>query len=136
LLNSRLGHFTAACLRRHPFSRSYGVNLPSSFTRVLSSTLGYSPHLPVSDCGTGNYQLKLRGFSWQPSYDHFLHPKAPFVSCFRVKKIRICLDLTPTHFHLHQQEAGFHFLRHPIALIIGTGILNLFAIAYAYSASA
>jgi len=31
-----------------PFSRSYGANLPSSFTRVLSSALGSSPHLPVS----------------------------------------------------------------------------------------
>ena len=30
----------------------------------------------------------------------------------------------------------FHFLRYLIALIIGTGILDLFAIAYAFSASA
>ena len=34
--------------RRDPFSRSYGVRLPSSLTAVLSSALGYSPHLPVS----------------------------------------------------------------------------------------
>ena len=34
------------------FSRSYGAMLPSSFTRVLSSALGFSPCLPVSDCGT------------------------------------------------------------------------------------
>src|ERR1700744_5785609 len=33
---------------RDPFSRSYGVRLPSSLTAVLSSALGYSPHLPVS----------------------------------------------------------------------------------------
>ena len=40
----------------HPFSRSYGVILPSSLTRVLSRALGFSPHLPVSVCGTGtNY---------------------------------------------------------------------------------
>ena len=37
---------------RHTFSRSYGVNLPSSLTRVLSSALGYSPHLPESVYGT------------------------------------------------------------------------------------
>jgi hypothetical protein len=37
---------------RHTFSRSYGVNLPSSLTRVLSSALGFSPHLPESVCGT------------------------------------------------------------------------------------
>ena len=34
--------------RRDPFSRSYGVRLPSSLTAVLSSALGYSPCLPVS----------------------------------------------------------------------------------------
>ena len=32
----------------HSLSRSYGVILPSSLTRVLSSALGFSPHLPVS----------------------------------------------------------------------------------------
>ncbi len=37
LLNSRLGLFSAPGLRRDPFSRSYGVNLPSSLTRGLSS---------------------------------------------------------------------------------------------------
>ena len=53
LLNSRLGHFTAAYFRRHPLSRSYGVNLPSSLTTLLPLVLGFSPHLPVSVCGTG-----------------------------------------------------------------------------------
>ena len=32
----------------HPLSRSYGVILPSSFTTVLSSALGFSPRQPVS----------------------------------------------------------------------------------------
>src|SRR5699024_11620526 len=36
-----------------PFSRSYGVILPSSLTRVVPLTLGFSPRLPVSVCGTG-----------------------------------------------------------------------------------
>ena len=53
MLNSRLGLFTAACFRRHPFSRSYGVNMPSSLTTLLPLVLGFSPHLPVSVCGTG-----------------------------------------------------------------------------------
>ena len=52
MLNSRLGLFTAACLRRHPFFRSYGVNMPSSLTTLLPLALGFSPHLPVSVCGT------------------------------------------------------------------------------------
>ena len=59
LVNSRLGHFTAAIFRWHPFSRTYGVILPSSLTIVLSLTLGFSPHLPVSVCGTGTYSLLI-----------------------------------------------------------------------------
>ena len=38
--------------RGHTFSRSYGVILPSSLTRVLSSALVCSTHLPVLVCGT------------------------------------------------------------------------------------
>ena len=54
LLNSCLGQFSAAYFRRHPFSRSYGVILPSSLTMLLPSALGFSPHPPVSVYGTGN----------------------------------------------------------------------------------
>ena len=53
LVNSRLGLFSAAYRSRLPFSRSYGVNLPSSLTTLLPLALGFSPHLPVSVCGTG-----------------------------------------------------------------------------------
>ena len=56
LLNSCLGHFSAACSRRHPFSRSYGVILPSSLTTLLPPALGFSPHPPVSVYGTGTYE--------------------------------------------------------------------------------
>jgi len=35
---------------------------------IHSSTLGSSPRLPVSVCGTGFYGLKLSGFSWKPVY--------------------------------------------------------------------
>ena len=70
MVNSRLGHVTAAIFRWHPFSRSYGVILPSSLTRVLSLTLGFSPHLPVSVCGTGTYSL-TSGFSWQCEISSF-----------------------------------------------------------------
>ena len=53
LLNSCLGQFSAACSRRHPFSRSYGAILPSSLTMLLPPALGFSPHPPVSVYGTG-----------------------------------------------------------------------------------
>jgi hypothetical protein len=39
----------------HTFFRSYGVNLPSSFSAVLSSALEYSSRAPVSVCGTVVY---------------------------------------------------------------------------------
>ena len=38
LVNSRLGHFAAPASRRDPFSRSYGVSLPSSLAVIHSST--------------------------------------------------------------------------------------------------
>ena len=57
LVNSRLGHFSAPPSRGVPFSRSYGVNLPSSLAMIHSSTLGFSPHPPVSVYGTGRGAL-------------------------------------------------------------------------------
>ena len=53
LLNSCLGLFSAATFPWHPFSRSYGVILPSSLTMLLPPALGFSPHPPVSVYGTG-----------------------------------------------------------------------------------
>ncbi len=46
----------------HTFSRSYGANLPSSLTRVLSSALGCSPCLPVSVYGTGGLSTRPAAF--------------------------------------------------------------------------
>ena len=43
-------------LHGHPFSRSYGVILPSSLAMLLPSALGFSPHPPVSVYGTGTLQ--------------------------------------------------------------------------------
>ena len=72
LVNRRLGLVSAAPSRSpllewftlpgRPFSRSYGANLPSSLTGVLSSTSVYSTSPPVSVCGTVTPQL-ARGFS-------------------------------------------------------------------------
>ena len=71
LLNSRLGHFSAASLHWHPFSRGYGVILPSSLTTLLSLVLGFSPHLPVSVCGTGTCYL-VSSFSRQCEISSFV----------------------------------------------------------------
>ena len=40
------------CYGRHLLSRSYEASMPSSLTRVISSTLPFSGGLPVSDYGT------------------------------------------------------------------------------------
>ena len=60
-------------LCRHPLFRSYGVNMPSSLTTLLPKALGFSPHLPVSVCGTGaqlhTYTFSRRLFSLLPYYN-------------------------------------------------------------------
>ena len=74
---------------RHPFSRSYGVILPSSLTKVLPNALGFSPYLPVSVCGTGTLFLD-RGFSWQCRISYF--PSFGSPSLLRIHVRRICLS--------------------------------------------
>ena len=44
-------------LHEHPFSLSYGVNLPSSLTTLLPLALEFSSYLPVSVCGTGTLDI-------------------------------------------------------------------------------
>ena len=56
---------------RLPFSQSYGVNLPSSLTMVLSFVLYFSYRLPVSVCGTGTLYL-LSSFSRQREFIDFV----------------------------------------------------------------
>ena len=50
------------CHARHPLFRSYGAILPSSFCKTHSSTLGYSPHLPVSVYGTDTGRTRYEVF--------------------------------------------------------------------------
>ena len=73
LVNSRLGRFAATPRRSwgkpshrrgHPFSRSYGVSMPSSLTMVLPIALVFSTRLPVSVLVRAPRCL-LRGFSWK-----------------------------------------------------------------------
>jgi hypothetical protein len=71
LVNSRYPHFTATPFRSRSksvhgsgrtFSRSYGANLPSSLTRVLSSALAYSARPPESVCGTVTRKTPYEAF--------------------------------------------------------------------------
>ena len=71
LVNSRLGLVAATFqksgrevhfLKRYPFSRSYGANLPSSLTWILSSALGFSPRVCVSVYGTVSLISNIEDF--------------------------------------------------------------------------
>ena len=57
LLNSCVSFLSVTNSRWLPLSLSYGVILPSSLTTLLPSACGFSPHLPVSVCGTGTMML-------------------------------------------------------------------------------
>ncbi len=96
-------------IKGHTFSRSYGINLPSSFSRVLSSALEFSSCPPVSVCGTVRFKLKLSGFSWKRGIGYFL--SVDNRHHFSVlKKTRICLSLPPTGLNkLFQQLANLTF---------------------------
>ena len=135
MVNSRYPRFSATLLRSarssftyqgHTFSRSYGVILPSSLTSVLSSTLGFSPHPPVSVYGTVSGYLKLRGFSWKHGINDFVgipprhHASAlngaadlPTAPAYTLEPGRPAPG-SPT------------LLRPPIAATRGTGILTCF----------
>ena len=114
------------------FSRSYGTNLPSSFTRVLSSALGFSPHPPVSVYGTVNCYLKLRGFSRKHGINHF-SPHGTSSSHLGIDPP----DLPKGPSYLLEPgrpTPGWpSLLRHPIAVTAGTGILTCFPSTTAFA---
>ena len=130
MLNSRLGLVTATLFQEYPFSLSYGVILPSSLTGVLSRALGFSPHPPVSVCGTGTLLLS-RGFSWQLGVSSF----GPFSSASRSGPCRAVLPaLPPTRLH-----APFHpcalliLLRHPFDPFAIRWHWNFYQLSIAYA---
>ena len=116
LLNSRLGPYTATSGRshregdhgwRHPFFRSYGASLPSSLTWLLSRTLGFSPHPPVSVCGTDSLSSTHRRFSWQCGIGRFALSKGRRVlTRLGFNGRRIYLSDHPTRFDCHDQSTA------------------------------
>ena len=107
------------------FSRSYGTNLPSSFTRVFSSALGFSPHPPVSVYGTVPRYLKLRRFSWKHGIDHFPAHR-PMVSYLDIESPDLP-KLSAYIFSPGQPTPGRSSLLRPsIAVTRSTGILTSF----------
>ncbi len=117
LVNSCLDLFSAPrrLRSRDPFSRSYGVNLPSSLTVNLSSALVYSTRPRVSVYGTGH-----SGCLWRLAA--FLGSRLPSaIRLARRPRGTVTLQLTgctslprstPLRFNaLFRQCAGFSLLR-------------------------
>ena len=120
---------------RHPFSRSYGVNLPSSLARFLSSTLGYSPHPPVSVWGTVLWYCPLEVFLGSVESKASPGPKAGSTSALSLQR-RIFLSPSKTYNLVEGQPSPslFILLRHSISITSTTEYrnINLFPIDYAF----
>ena len=108
---------------RHPFSRSYGVILPSSFSVNHSSTLGFSPRPPVSDYGTVNCSPGLRSFSRQ-------HASATLCGALRPLRHRLstiqvfCPPETSTALHRHNHPPTDYSLLRPPSSSNGTVVVQ------------
>ena len=91
-----MGLFTATTSLWFPFSRSYGVILPSSLTRVLPFVLEFSSRLPVSVCGTGtskNLAAFLAGVDSKTSFPWSTPRHSPgFRLAFLTTSHPHCLD--------------------------------------------
>ena len=119
--------------RGDPFSRSYGVSLPSSLTMNLSSALVYSTRPPVSVYGTGVRDLALRGFSRELDYRR----------CRFARRLRVLSRLgsgrgfacarrhLPRFNGQFRLPAGVPLLRHPFAVTAGSGMFTASSIACA-----
>ena len=133
LLNSCLDLFSAPALRRDPFSRSYGVSLPSSLTMNLSSALVYSTRPPVSVYGTGACGLELRRFSRESAYRRCPVARGlPVLSGLGSRCGFACTSQCLPPFNaLFRQRAGVSLLRLSVAAAASSGILTASSIACA-----
>ena len=120
-------------LIRHPLSRSYGANLPSSLTWFLSRTLVYSTIPPVSVYGTGTLSSTFRSFSWQCGIDCSRSFRRS-TSAFRVSAVQRA-DLPtrkPTSLDFNPIRSQPNLLRPSITQIKQYRNINLLSIDYAF----
>ena len=119
LVNSRLDHFSAPTSLWVPFSRSYGVNLPSSLAVIHSSALGFSPRPPVSVYGTGCCTLIATTIFSQVCFHDAIGSSVDSPYC------RGSVSL-PRFNQLFRQLAMVSLLGHPCACGAGSGIFTAF----------
>ena len=118
---------------RHTFFRSYGVILPSSLTRDHSSALGFSPHLPVSVCGTITEETHYEAFLGSMG-SASLRDKSLLITSRSLIRFWICLESPPTCLNRDiQHPDGLPFCVPPslITRLQWYRNINLFPITYA-----
>ena len=127
LLNSWLNQFTVPILLWDALSRSYSVNLPSSFSTAHPSALEYSSRLPVSVCGTGSISLTLEVFLGGMIRITISLPEGLEYYHVRLSQ-RICLQRKYLHAltALFRKRADRSLPRYPIETNAGAGILTSF----------
>ena len=129
LLNSCLSLFSAACISRHPFSRSYGVILPSSLTMLLPPALGFSPHPPVSVYGTGTYKTIAAFLGTWLTY---------FATLISLRITPLAYTAVLPAVHLLRLHRSFHSRLMlstcvpTVLFVCGTGIFYLLSIGYGF----
>ena len=132
LLNSCLDLFSAPRFHEDPFSRSYGVNLPSSLTMSRSSALVYSTRPPVSVYGTGDMRLTLRAFSRELDYLRYPRARGLEVLSGSAQDAHLTAPRLPTPLNgLFRQPAGVPLLRLPDRSARSAGILTGSSIGFA-----
>ena len=90
--------------------------MPSSFCKTHSSTLGFSPHLPVSVSGTVTGRTRYEAFLGSLIRTSWLALRLVSPSPLGVLTHRICLADPPTGLDRHfRSPAGRSLLRHPFA---------------------
>ena len=133
LVNSRLGLFTAPSLRRDPFSRSYGVILPSSLARVSSNALVSSTRLPVSVCGTVIHAAPYEDFLVSVESPEF-GGLMPSPSRLSLDVLRICLQHSLNAWTTTSTWPGLSYCVPPSVITLHERYrnINLLSIGYAF----
>ena len=127
LLNSWLHHFTVTVSLRYALSRSYSVNLPSSFSAAHPSALEYSSRLPVSVYGTSAIIRTLEVFLGSLVTATIHATEALWYYQISSQPADLPTSRITTSFNeLFRQFACFSLLRYSIEYNSGMGILTHF----------
>ena len=133
LLNSCLDLFSAPLLPEDPFSRSYGVSLPSSLATNLSTPQYVLPDYVCPFAVRVPNGLSLAVFLGSMVTCSVRRPRRDFRTIGFQLGRWICLPpSTPTAFNAHfRQRAAVSLLRHHVAPHGSHGILTVSAIGLA-----